>query len=733
MPKEIKLKTVATRNGASGVQLAGMNYGNNNNQGNEGVFISTEFYRNDILGKPYPGMINYITQRVLSKQSSVIRAIVSLRTQQVAMLPYSISPSDEDEPTRKVNLFDYNLYEVTYHPAFDEPEKSFLKKMYLRVDPDAYKINKQPLFESMKDEFTGAELATLTHLQEKHDRFYHRRDEDIKKIKALLNNPDPWFTETTSWSQLIKAILYDLITLDRGAILKIRDDYGRLRGLLPLDGSSLRPIINEFGFVDDDRAYVQVTERGGFPQAYLAKKDVIIMMMNPMTDMQYFGYGLSPMETLFTMALTDIYIDKGQLDFYRKGGSIPEGFLTVEPPTSRDGMISQMDQETIESMQRHLQAIMTGDYTQVPIFSGAKVTYTDFKGKRRDMQYKELAEYAARKICSVLQVSPQDVGITADVNKSSGQVQQDLTKSKGLLPLMNTISEYITRHVVEEIRTEKDLKLTFTENDPEKAKNDWTIDQQQLISGVMTINEYRVQKGRAPVPWGNVPLQGLRNWQDPAEQQQGGMPGMPPGGGGLPPMPGMMNPGGPVGGANPMAGRPPAGAIKSSHFFALKSATTEEEAEELMIRGFAEMYQESARGLEDIHNYPGSRWLRTPAESYQHFAESHPSLGILLDLPEDTDSRDVLLLSVFDGKEIVLGGNLPLIKSMATAAFHNLSPEARENIERLTRGNGLEAVEKYIYEKLDPPVHEALYKDYYRFKSFSVTDAQLEEIAEWLA
>jgi len=725
-----------------GVSLAGINAGESARANNEGVFISTEFYRNDIVGKPYPGFINYQTQRYLAYNSTVVRSIISLRTQQVAMLPYNIVPSNDQEPTRKVSVFDYNMYELLYHPVFDQPEKDFLKKMYLRIDPDAYKINKQSLYEESKDQFSAAEIATIDHLQEKHDSFYRDRDESIAKIRSILNNPDPWFTGTQSWSQMIQAILFDLIALDRGALLKLRDEEGGIRGLMPMDGASIRPLINEFGFYDDDKAFVQVSETSGTPNVYLNRRDVIIMSMHPVTDMRYFGYGVSPMETLFTAALTDIYIDKGQLDFYRKGGSIPEGVLNIEPPTSRDGMVSHMNQQTLEYMQRSLQAMMAGDYTQVPIFSGGKVSFIDFKGKRRDGQYKELAEYVARKTCAVLQVSPQDVGITSDVNRSSATVQQDLTKSKGLLPLMNTVAEYITRGVVDELRPERDLKLAFIDDDTEKNKNEWTMSQQQLVSGVITVNEYRVAHGKSPVPWGNSPLQGLRNWRSPEEEQEqqgGGLGGLGGAPGGLPPMPASIaNPGGPVGGANPAAGRPPAGALKSSRFFSL-NARSEDEAEEFMVKGFSEMYDENSNfheivSLHDIHNYPGGEWMRTPVASYEHFVDTHPALGIKVQIPEDTDTRDVLLLSMYTGDEIIVeNGNVPLIKAMATVAYNNLSDPTRNKVDEITFNNGEEAFEKYIYNRLDAPLQDALYKDYYRFKSFAVSDAQLEEVEQCIS
>jgi len=749
--KKISIKTALAKRAqtAGRIMVAGVGQKGSNTAGNEGVYISTEYYRNDISGKPYPGRINFNTQRVLAYNSTVVRAILTLRAHQVAKLPFSLVPSDKKEPPRQISVLEYSVYGLDDHPAFDEAEKVFLRKIYEKLDPEYYISDKKGLFEEKKDEFTPAEISTVEHLQNKHDAFYRKRSKDIKNIKRLLDDPDPWFTDTRSWGQLLKSILMDLLILDRGIFVIVRDEDDKIRGLMPIDGSTVRPLINEYGTYDNDKAYVQVVH--GSPQVYFKKRDVVVMKMNPMTDMKYFGYGLSNMETLYTDSLADIFIDKGQLDFYRKGGSIPEGFIAIEPMSGagagNETAQAQFNQESLETFQRHLAAIMMGDYTQVPIFSGGKISYIDFKGRRRDMQYKELAEYLTRKICAVYQVSPQDVGITANVNRSTSETQAEMTRSKGLETLMRVISEYVTQRIVNEMRPERDLMLWFEDDDLDKKKIEWNIAQQKLVSGALSINQYRASQGEHPVPWGNTPLQGRKNWV-PEDKEQDATAGFP---GGLPPLPQLGGglPQNPAGGDNPGAGgpkQPPGGPsplgsptnLKSSRFFTMK-ATTEAEAEELMIKGFTEMYEADFPDLvelHDINNYPGGKWVRSPMESYEYFVSSHPALGITIKKSSEEDDKDPFKFSSYDKDGTITvteDGESPLIHTMAEAVVDKLDEDKLQSIFQVGgEDRVLESVEMAIYKSLDPALHSALYESFYKFKPTSLTDAQIDQTGEIL-
>lgn len=736
-----KVRTIAARKQKNPrLELAGVGQAGSREHGNEGVFVSSDYYRNDIVGKTYPGRVNFPTQRMLAYNSTVVKAILTLRTHQVAKLPFIIVPKDKDEPPKQTHVLEYSVYNIEHHPAFDDQDIAFLSKIYTRLDPKGYIADKKELYELKSDEFTDLERSTIAYLQKKHEDFYRARNQDIKRIRELLETPDPWFTQTKTWENMLKKILNDMLVIDRGILIKIRDEDGNLRGLMPVDGATIRPLIDEYGFVDREKAYVQVIN--GSPQVYLHQDDVIILSAYPMSDIKYFGYGFSPMETLYTTALSDIFVDKGNLDFYRKGGSIPEGFISIEPPPSREGAISQIDMEQLESIQRHLQAIMMGDYTQVPIISGGKVTWIDFKGKRRDMQFKELAEYLTRKICAVYQVSPQDVGIISDVNRSTAQTQAEMTRSKGLETIMRVISEYITVEVINELRPEKDLRLWFEDDDMQRERDRWIVSQQKIVSGVITINQYRAQEGLHPVPWGNTPLQGLRNWKPEDEDANVGLPP-------LPPLASLMNPGGPVGGDNPMAGKPspmstapqPIGSptnLKSSQFFTLNSSQ-ETDAYDIMIKGFTDMYEKESNyydvlKLYGIDNYPGGHALRNPIDSYEMFAKK---AKIDIHKATEVSESDSILFARYIGNgQVVVDdmGEEPIIKALTRGVKDTMLGDGEGAIAEII-GNPFEvdtAIERAIYKSLDPSLQNRLYHEFYKFQPNPLTDAQIEKVAEYL-
>lgn len=472
-------------------------------------------------GKDYPGFKPLLTYRALAWNSTVVYSIIIFRKNQVLKKEKIIVSYNHQEPPFKFNLFEYSPESLMYLPSISDSDAFFLINLFRK-----YRFNNDNKFVKVNEipkKLSSRELEIYKHIEDKHVNYYLKRIRDTKNILEFLERPDPYFSEVNSWEYILGMVLDDILTIDRGAIVKIRDERGNLIAVTPVDGTTIKPVLNENSGVVD--GYVQ--EVDGTIVTYFDKRDVILFRQNLTPDVYMYGYSLPPIEILYKVILSDIFIDKGNLDYYKKGGSIPEGILAIEPPSYKEGDVyPQLSREQLESIQRQLQAIMMGDYTQVPILSGGKFTWIDFKGKRRDMQFKELAEFVARKICAVYQVSPQDVGILEGSNKATAEVMASLTKAKGLEPLMATISKGFDG-VIEEFRKEKDVKLWFKEDDLEKERNWWNIIQGQLNTGFRTINEARMEKGLEPVPWGDVPFAGLRNWKPEEEQakaQQGPIP-----------------------------------------------------------------------------------------------------------------------------------------------------------------------------------------------------------------
>lgn len=475
-------------------------------------------------GKEYPGARPLITYRALAWSSTVVFSIINFRRNQISKKEILLLPKDE-EPAFRYSILDYAASEVLKLPSLDELEKYALLDIYKKVDPFTQHQRKSEMFEKNKNKLSKYEIGLIDKFNEQHLRFYKKRNLDKKQILSFLKNPDPYYSDESSWEYLISLILEDLLVIDRGAIIKVRDDRGKLVALVPVDGATIRPYLTDEGLLTH---YVQVVD-GSPTREYIDKRDVILFRMNVSPDIYMYGYGIPPIEVLYSTILADLFIDKGNIDYYRKGGSIPEGFIVVEPPgNGDDGAPVVIDKETLDSIQRQMQAILLSDYTQVPVVSGGKFSWIDFKGKRRDMQFKELAEYVTRKICAVYQVSPQDVGVLSDINRATAEVQASLTKAKGLETIANLISKNITRGVIDEFRD--DLRLWFKDDDFEQMQTKWNILNQQLNTGFKSINQARTEEGYDPVPWGDTPLQGLKNWNPMESSGQagpGGIPGIP--------------------------------------------------------------------------------------------------------------------------------------------------------------------------------------------------------------
>jgi hypothetical protein len=519
-------------------------------------------------GKDYPGFKPLLTYRALAWNSTIVYSIIIFRRNQVLKKEKIVVPYNNQEPTFRFSILEYSPESLLYLPSIDEADAIAILKLYRK-----YKNSdiKEPFtIQNFKNKLNESEKTILNHIEEKHIEYYLNRIRDTKKIINFLNKPDPYFSEVNNWEHLLSMVLDDILTIDRGTILKVRDDRGKLISLVPVDGTTIKPVVNENNGVVEN--YVQEVD-GAIVNEYIDKKDIILFRQNITPDVYMYGYSIAPIEILYKAILSDIFIDKGNLDYYRKGGSIPEGVITIEPPSVKDGDVyPQLSREQLESIQRQLQAIMMGDYTQVPILSGGKFTWIDFKGKRRDMQFKELAEYVSRKICAVYQVSPQDVGITSDVNRATAEVMASMTKAKGLEPLLANISRGFDS-VIDEFRPQRDIKLWFKEDDLEKEKEWWSSVQGMLNSGFRTINELRMEKGLDPVPWGDAPFSGLRNWEPPKPEENKESPGSGIPGGALGGMPGMDMGGmqGILGGAPNASSGPGGGAGASGGLGGLES------------------------------------------------------------------------------------------------------------------------------------------------------------------
>jgi len=77
---------------------------------------------------------------------------------------------------------------------------------------------------------------------------------------------------------------------------------------------------------------------------------------------------------------------------------------------------------------------------------GAK--WIPFRGNNRDMQFLEWQEYLVKKVAAVFEMHPQDLGLTAEVNKATAEVLDQQTDERGAKRLLKLVQNHLTREVV---------------------------------------------------------------------------------------------------------------------------------------------------------------------------------------------------------------------------------------------------------------------------------------------
>jgi flagellar basal body rod protein FlgC len=104
----------------------------------------------------------------------------------------------------------------------------------------------------------------------------------------------------------------------------------------------------------------------------------------------------------------------------------------------------------------------------------------------------------------VFGLTPQDLGVTFDVNRSTSEIQLQVSEDRGLRPLMSNIQEYLTEEIVWDKSfggMANNLAFRFTALNLKESTAKAAI-YEKALAGVpwRFINEARIDEGREPIP-----------------------------------------------------------------------------------------------------------------------------------------------------------------------------------------------------------------------------------------
>jgi hypothetical protein len=177
-------------------------------------------------------------------------------------------------------------------------------------------------------------------------------DPRLAALRQFFMRPDGLHT----FGDWLRLLLEELFVIDAPALYLQRDRAGRLAALLPLDGATIKPVIDDWGrtpqpYAENGEtvypvAYQQVLK--GYPAVDYSLRDVIYRPRNIRVN---HAYGFSPVEQIITSVNIALRRQMYLLDYFTQG-NIPDSLIGVPENWTPD---------QIASYQKYWDAYFDGD------------------------------------------------------------------------------------------------------------------------------------------------------------------------------------------------------------------------------------------------------------------------------------------------------------------------------------------------------------------------------------
>ncbi|MBK9711552.1 MAG: phage portal protein [Kouleothrix sp.] len=275
------------------------------------------------------------------------------------------------------------------------------------------------------EEFQGLKWSIVA----KNKRHQERYQEIIDQVEAFWKAPDK-VNEFSSW---LAMLLRDSLEIDALTLYPRKDKVGRLYALEPIDGATIKPLLDLRGHVggyqqilyglpwsNEERQTTNPDEQLALPQ--LGVGELIYRPRMPRTDSPY---GLSPVEDILLNINMGLRKMTGDLAHFTDGNIPP---MLITPP---DG---KLDAKQVAQFEEWFNAVLAGNDTTR---SRAKFLPwpADVKELRAFSYVTDLDLWMLQLTFAAFGVPPQEAGFTQDVNRATADAQENINERRGLKPL----------------------------------------------------------------------------------------------------------------------------------------------------------------------------------------------------------------------------------------------------------------------------------------------------------
>jgi len=325
-----------------------------------------------------------------------------------------------------------------------------------------------------------------------------------RQIQRFLKNPD---RDGRTFQQVMFMLIVDLLVYDAAAIEPVMDRKKRIQELRPRRGDDFRVVTDRYGQVDH---YIQSPTSG--TSVKFKKNELVYFNLFPNTT---YPEGMPIIETVLNEIVT--VLRYGQRSMQTADISeIPQGVLVLSGVTGRAAQDAMQDFRNDAGKDHKMRML----HFPSPQAGGAE--WINFQNTAKELELNEVIDRIQRTIWRVYGVMPVEMGAVADINRSTAQVQVDVSSSHLLTPILELVEGVFNKQIIPalakqfagedhydhvEFRFNKEAKLTQKD---QEARIDMLG--RAIGAGVMTRNEARELLGMLPLGAdGDVPTVGEGN------------------------------------------------------------------------------------------------------------------------------------------------------------------------------------------------------------------------------
>jgi hypothetical protein len=304
----------------------------------------------------------------------------------------------------------------------------------------------------------------------------------IEVTSNCLHNPN----HDDSLVSLLQQIVEDICVCGAGAIeQQLGGDKTRPLWLWPVDALSIQIYAGWDGEETKPR-YCQTLGYGNVGVARgtdLLNRELIYMRDRPTTDSP-FSYGFIEVAFQSINRLLGVAEFAGNL----ASNASPQNLIFIKGAT----------QNEIEAFRAYWRNDIEGQ-GMTPIIGGEDAKTESLRGTKDDAVFLKYQQFIIREIATAAGMSPQNLGVEADVNRNTSEVAEDRDWDLGIAPMARMVARYINREAISGRLGFSQIELSPGGLDREDEKATADIYKIEYEGNAVTPNEYRSRHNQPPI------------------------------------------------------------------------------------------------------------------------------------------------------------------------------------------------------------------------------------------